>query len=41
MAIKVEPILPGFGAEISGVDITRPLDEATREQVRSAQSEWG
>jgi len=28
MALTIRPITPAFGAEISGVDITRPLDEA-------------
>ncbi len=41
MAIEVKPILPRFGAEISGVDISQPLDEATRQQIRDLQDEWG
>ena len=41
MALTVEPILPRFGAEISGVDITRPLDEATRREIIAAQDKWG
>ena len=41
MPLKVEPILPRFGAEISGVDITRPLDEASKAAIRAAQDEWG
>jgi alpha-ketoglutarate-dependent 2,4-dichlorophenoxyacetate dioxygenase len=41
MALTVEPITPTFGAEISGVDITRPLDEATRREILAAQDEWG
>lgn len=41
MSIKVEPILPGFGAEVSGVDITQPLDEATRRRIVDIQDEWG
>jgi alpha-ketoglutarate-dependent 2,4-dichlorophenoxyacetate dioxygenase len=41
MALTVKPILPAFGAEISGVDITRPLDEATRREIIDAQHKWG
>jgi alpha-ketoglutarate-dependent 2,4-dichlorophenoxyacetate dioxygenase len=41
MAIQVKPVLPQFGAEISGVDITRPLDEATQREILAAQSLWG
>lgn len=41
MALKVEPISPRFGAELSGVDITRPLDEETRAAIIAAQNQWG
>ena len=41
MAIKVEPIMLKFGAEISGVDISRPLDAATQAEIIAAQNEWG
>jgi len=41
MAIKAEPILPRFGATISGVDITRPLDEATKAEIIALQDKWG
>lgn len=41
MALTIEPITPTFGAEISGVDITRPLDEATRAEILAAQDRWG
>ena len=41
MALKVEPILPRFGAELSDVDLTRPLDEETAKAIRQAQYEWG
>ena len=41
MSLNVKPILPKFGAEISGVDITKPLDEATRREIISAQNTWG
>lgn len=39
--LRIEPILPRFGAEISGVDITQPLDEATQAAIRAAQNQWG
>jgi alpha-ketoglutarate-dependent 2,4-dichlorophenoxyacetate dioxygenase len=39
--LTVKPILPGFGAEVSGVDITRPLDEATRAAIIETQNIYG
>jgi len=41
MSLNVKPILPKFGAEVSGVDITKPLDEATRREIIAAQNTWG
>ena len=41
MTIHAEPILPKFGAEVSGIDITRPLDEATQQQIIAVQDTWG
>jgi alpha-ketoglutarate-dependent 2,4-dichlorophenoxyacetate dioxygenase len=41
MPLQIDPILPAFGAEISGVDITRPLDEATKQEILDAQAKWG
>jgi alpha-ketoglutarate-dependent 2,4-dichlorophenoxyacetate dioxygenase len=41
MGIQVQPILPKFGAEVSGLDITRPLDEATAQQIVDLQNRWG
>jgi alpha-ketoglutarate-dependent 2,4-dichlorophenoxyacetate dioxygenase len=41
MALTIKPILPAFGAEISGVDITRPLDEAIKKEILDAQAKWG
>ena len=41
MALTVKPILPRFGAEISGVDITKPLDEAAQREIIAAQDSWG
>ena len=41
MALTIEPILPRFGAEISGVDIARPLDAATQDEIRAAQAKYG
>ena len=41
MTLTATPILPQFGAEMSGVDITQPLDEATRKAVVDAQNTWG
>jgi alpha-ketoglutarate-dependent 2,4-dichlorophenoxyacetate dioxygenase len=41
MTITATPILPRFGAEVSGVDISKPLDEATRKQIIATQDKWG
>ncbi len=41
MSLTVKPILPKFGAEVSGVDITKPLDEATRSEIIATQNTWG
>jgi alpha-ketoglutarate-dependent 2,4-dichlorophenoxyacetate dioxygenase len=39
--LTVRPIRPGFGAEVSGIDLTKPLDSETRQAVLDAQSRWG
>ena len=41
MTLNVKPILPRFGAEVSGVDITQPLDEATQREILAIQDQWG
>jgi alpha-ketoglutarate-dependent 2,4-dichlorophenoxyacetate dioxygenase len=41
MPLTVEPILPRFGAECSGLDLTRPLSEAEVKQVTEAMDTWG
>jgi alpha-ketoglutarate-dependent 2,4-dichlorophenoxyacetate dioxygenase len=41
VSLAITPILPAFGAEISGVDITAPLDAATQAGIVSAQNRWG
>jgi alpha-ketoglutarate-dependent 2,4-dichlorophenoxyacetate dioxygenase len=41
MSLIVKPILPRFGAEVSGVDITRPLDAATRREIVDTMDRWG
>lgn len=41
MSLSIQPILPRFGAEMAGVDITRPLDEATRRAIIDAQNTYG
>ena len=39
--ITVEPFLERFGAEVSGVDISKPLDEAARAEIIAIQNIWG
>jgi len=41
MSLTVTPILPKFGAEISGIDITRPLTAEQQRAVIEAQNTWG
>jgi alpha-ketoglutarate-dependent 2,4-dichlorophenoxyacetate dioxygenase len=41
MPLKVEPILPRFGAECSGLDLTRPLGADEVKQVTGAMAQWG
>lgn len=41
MVISVKPISERFGAEVSGVDISKPLDEVTQQQIRAIQDQWG
>ncbi len=41
MTLRVQPILPRFGAEVSGVDPTKPLDAALREAILDIQGTWG
>jgi alpha-ketoglutarate-dependent 2,4-dichlorophenoxyacetate dioxygenase len=41
MPLNVEPILPRFGAECSGLDLTRPLTPDQVKQVTDAMDTWG
>ena len=41
MPLTVEPILPRFGAECSGLDLTRPLAADEVKQVTDAMDTWG
>ncbi len=41
MPLHVEPILPRFGAECSGLDLTRPLGTDEVKQVTDAMDTWG
>ena len=38
--IKVEPVTPVLGAEISGVDLSQPLDAETFAEIRQAIQKW-
>jgi alpha-ketoglutarate-dependent sulfate ester dioxygenase len=38
--LVVEPVTPTIGAEISGVDLTQPLDAATIEAIKAAIRDW-
>lgn len=39
--LKVRALTPGFGAEIQGVDLSRPLDDATASAIRDIWIEAG
>ena len=39
-AIIIEPATPVIGAEISGVDLSKPLDAQTREDIHNALLKW-
>ncbi|MXP42001.1 TauD/TfdA family dioxygenase [Altererythrobacter soli] len=41
MPLTVEPILPRFGAECSGLDLTKPLSPEEVKQVTDAMDTWG
>jgi alpha-ketoglutarate-dependent 2,4-dichlorophenoxyacetate dioxygenase len=41
VTLRVQPILARFGAEVSGLDLTKPLDVETRKAVLDIQSQWG
>lgn len=41
MSLTVTPILPRFGAEVSGVDLSRPLDAETRAEIVATMDRWG
>lgn len=41
MGLNVKPILPKFGAECSGLDITRPLNPQELKQVTDAMDRYG
>ncbi|GAA0272427.1 TauD/TfdA family dioxygenase [Alteraurantiacibacter aestuarii] len=41
MPLKVEPILPKFGAECSGLDLTKPLSADELKQVTDAMDTYG
>jgi alpha-ketoglutarate-dependent 2,4-dichlorophenoxyacetate dioxygenase len=41
MPLHVEPILPRFGAECSGLDLTRPLSPDEVKKVTDAMDKWG
>src|ERR1700685_1272600 len=34
--LTIRPLQPTIGAEISGVDLTRPLSDADRDQIKAA-----
>jgi alpha-ketoglutarate-dependent 2,4-dichlorophenoxyacetate dioxygenase len=41
MSLSVKPLHPLFGAEIRGADLSRPIDEATRNAIERAMDRYG
>ncbi|MDB5718472.1 MAG: taurine catabolism dioxygenase TauD, TfdA family protein [Sphingomonas bacterium] len=41
MSMTIKPILPRFGAEVSGIDISKPLDAEQQAAVIAAMNQWG
>ena len=41
MTLTITPLSERFGAEVSGVDISRPLDADTQARIRAVQDQWG
>jgi alpha-ketoglutarate-dependent 2,4-dichlorophenoxyacetate dioxygenase len=41
MPLQVKPILPRFGAEVSGLDLTKKLTPEEVQQVIDTQDQWG
>jgi len=41
MPLEVKPILPNFGAEVSGLDLTRQLTPDEVQEVIATQDKWG
>ena len=41
MALTVTPIMPRFGAEVSGVDFSKPIEQADRAAIIDAMNQWG
>jgi alpha-ketoglutarate-dependent 2,4-dichlorophenoxyacetate dioxygenase len=41
MTITATPITPRFGAELTGIDFSQPLSEATVAEIRAAMDVWG
>jgi alpha-ketoglutarate-dependent 2,4-dichlorophenoxyacetate dioxygenase len=39
--VRIDPVLPRFGAQISDIDLTRPLSAQERRGVVDAINEWG
>ncbi len=38
--LVIEPVTPTIGAEISGLDLSQPIDEATAQEIRDALHQW-
>ena len=41
MGLQIRPVRPGFVAEVSGVDLSQPLDAGTASALRAAADEYG
>ena len=41
VTLQIRPILPRFGAEVAGLDLTQPLSAEARKAVLDTQGQWG
>lgn len=40
VSIEVRPLTPHIGAEIAGVDLSRPLSQSQQDEIRRAWLDW-
>jgi len=41
MTLQAKPFLPNFGAEMFGLDLSKPIDDSAKAAIFEAQNRWG